>query len=190
MSLEGKSQEEITALAQLSDSVLSNPKYRTPFQRILKAANPGISLPEVDMLDTVSAAVKPHVDALNEMQQQRAADKAAQEAQNSANALFEGLKDDGVVRTRADFESLVKYANDNGFQTSAAGLKLAGAHRSSATELSTPTPMGAGAADFRPSNEVYKDFFKDPRGAATRIANEMVTDLKSGKLKLPAAPQH
>lgn len=186
MSLEGKSPEEITALAQLSDSVLSNPKYRTPFQRLLKASNPGISLPEVDMLDTVSAAVKPHIDKLAEIESQRAAEKAAQDAQNQASALFESLKDDGVVRTRAEFQVLVKYANDNGFQTVEAGLRMAANHRASETQLSTPTPMHGAGADFAPSNESYKDFFKDAKGTATRIANEMVSDLKSGKLKLPA----
>lgn len=190
MSLEGKSPEEITALAQLSDSVLSNPKFRTPYQRLLKAANPGISLPEVDMLDTVAAAVRPHIDKVAEMEQKAAALEAAAEAQNAANVLFECLKDDSVVRTRADFQALVKYANDNGFQTVEPGLRLAASHRDAETTLAKPSPMQGAGSDFAPSstNETYKDFFKDAKGTATRIANEMVSDLKSGKLKLPPVP--
>lgn len=188
MSLENKTPDEINALAQLADSVLSSPKYRTPFQRILKAANPGISLPEVDMLDNVAAAVQPHLAKINEMEQKDAAREVAQAAQNQANALFEALRDDGLVRTRKEFEALVKYAFDNGFQTVESGLRLAASHRSAETELSTPTPMRGAGMDFAPSttDQTYKDFFKDAKGTATRIANEMVNDLKSGKLKLPA----
>lgn len=189
MSLEGKTPEEVSALAQLADSVLTNPKYRTPFQRILKAANPGISLPEVDMLDTVNAAVKPHIDKLAEIEQQRAAEKAAQDAQNAANALFESLRDDGITRTRGEFQALVRYANDNGFQTVESGLRLAASHRSAETSLTTPTPMQGAGAEFAPSNETYKDFFKDARGTANRIAHQTLDDIKSGKLKLPATPQ-
>lgn len=189
MSLEGKSPDEVQALAQLADSVLTNPKYRTPFQRILKAANPGISLPEVDMLDMVAGAVKPHIDKIAEMEQSRAAEKAAQDAQNAANGLFESLRDDNITRTRGEFQALVKYANDNGFQTGEPGLRLAASHRSAETSLSTPTPMQGAGADFSPANESFKDFFKNGKEAATRIAHQTLDDIRSGKLKLPATPQ-
>ena len=187
MSLEGKSKEEIEALAQLSDSVLNNPKTRTSYQRLLKQANPNISLPEIDNLDLVAAAVKPHVDQIAAIAQKQATDDAARQAQTDANALFESLRDDGLVRTRKDFEALVKYATEKGFQPNEAGLRLAASHQASEVELARPTPMQGTGPEFAPNNEAYKDFFKDPKGTATRVATEMVNEIKAGKLKLPAA---
>lgn len=186
MSLEGKSQDEISALAELSDSLLSNPKTRQAFQRQLKVANPNISLPELDNLDMVANAVRPHIDKIAQLEQREQQRDANQSAQLQANALYEALKDDGVVATRKDFQELVKYASENGFQTVENGLRIAASHRQSASELATPTPMQGAGPEFAPTNEAYKDFFKNPRKAATDIANQMVNDIKSGKAKYPA----
>ena len=186
MSLEDKTPDEINALAQLADTVLNNPKTRTPYQRLLKQANPNISLPEIDNLDMVASAVKPHIDKIAQIEQERAAEKAQSEAQGAASAVYEALKDDGVIRTRAEFQALVKYANDKGFQTVETGLRMAASHRASESELAQPSPMPGTGPEFAPGNEAYKDFFKNPKGTATAIATQMVNEMKSGKIKLPA----
>jgi hypothetical protein len=59
MSLEGKSQQEVAALAALSDSLLADPKTRGQFQRLVKVAKPGVSLPEIELEDKVAAAIRP-----------------------------------------------------------------------------------------------------------------------------------
>lgn len=184
MSLEGKSPDEIAALAQLADSVLSDPKTRTVFQRQLKIANPGVSLPEIDNLDMVANAVRPHIEKIGVLETKIAQSEAQTSAQREAEARFEALKDDGVIRTRKEFEELVQYANKSGFQTTDAGLRIAVSHRAAETTLATPTPMPGAGPEFSKDNEAYRDFFKNPKAAATAVATDMINDFKSGKLKI------
>jgi hypothetical protein len=49
MSLEGKTQEEIAALAELALQISSNPKTRAGFLNLSKQNNPDASIPEVDI---------------------------------------------------------------------------------------------------------------------------------------------
>ena len=49
MSLEGKSAEEISALAELADQLANDPKTRKGFLHLSKAANPNAHIPEVDI---------------------------------------------------------------------------------------------------------------------------------------------
>jgi hypothetical protein len=49
MSLEGKSVEEIQALAELASSLASDPKTRMGFLQLTKAVNPTTSIPEIDI---------------------------------------------------------------------------------------------------------------------------------------------
>lgn len=49
MSLEGKSPEEIEALAMLAQGLASNPKTRNGFLRLTKTANPDTAIPEIDI---------------------------------------------------------------------------------------------------------------------------------------------
>ena len=171
MSLEGKSEQEIAALAQLADSVLNNPKTRTAFQRQLKVANPEISLPEIDTQDAIISAVKPHVDALKKTQdelQQMQQDK-------SANNLYESLHDDRVCASRKDFGELVQYAAAKGFQTSEDGLRMAASHRRSEMEAAEPTPLTAGLPSILDKGN--KDLMKDPNGWARAEASKAIAEL-------------
>lgn len=176
MSLEGKTPEEINALAQIADSVMSDPKTRLPFQRILKQANPRLSVPEVEIEDRISAATKPLQD---ELEQRRARD-ATQEAQAAANALYQTLRDDRVVKGRADFNDLVKYAADKGFQTTESGLRMASSHRASEQQAAEPTPQQIGTVNLG-DRETHKDLLKDPTGWARREAAKAIDDLNKGK---------
>ena len=171
MSLEGKSDEEIRALAELTDSVLNNPKTRTQFQRVLKTANPNISLPEIDNLDTIAAAVKPHVEKLGQVEAKL--EQADQD--RAANALYEALRDDRVVGNRKDFGELVKYASEKGFQTSEAGIRMAAQHRRDELEAAEPTPLTAGLPSILQKDN--KDLMKDPNGWARGEANKAIAEL-------------
>lgn len=172
MSLEGKSAEEINALAELADSVMSNPKTRTPFQRILKAANPGISVPEIEIEDRVAAATKPHVDKLAQLE----ARDAQRDAEQAANVLYEGLRDDRVVKNRKDFSELVTYAAEKGFSTAEAGLRMASQHRAAEQTPAEPTPQTAGMVDLS-QREQHKDLLSNPQGWARNTANAAIDEL-------------
>ena len=55
MSLEGKTEQEIAALAELSAQLSSNPKTRAGFLQLSKMANPDAAIPEVDIPVQVKA---------------------------------------------------------------------------------------------------------------------------------------
>jgi len=59
MSLEGKTTEEISALAELSAQLSANPKTRQGFLQLSKLANPDAAIPEVD----IPAQLKSMMDA-------------------------------------------------------------------------------------------------------------------------------
>lgn len=178
MSLEGKTAQEIEALATLADSIANNPRTRMPFQRLLKAANPGISVPEVDMEERVAAAVKPHVEKIEKLE----ARDAQLEAQTAGNVLYENLRDDGVVKNRATFGELVKYASEQGFQTTDSGLRMAARHRSAEQESAEPTPYTAGGFDLS-DTKTNGDLMKNPNAWARDTASRVLDEIAKGRNK-------
>lgn len=160
MSLEGKSPEEIEALAVLADSALSNPNTRGIFQRVLKKANPNLSIPELELEDRVAAAVKPHIDKVANLE----ATNARNVELNSANMLYETLHDDRVVAGRKDFNELVTYAAGKGFMTTEQGLRMAASHRTAELEAAEPTPSNMAMTKILQRDN--KDLMKDPAGWA------------------------
>lgn len=170
MALEGKTTEEIEALAQLADSVLSNPKTRGVFQRTLKTANPSLSIPELELEDRVAAAVKPHIDKVATLEATNA--RNAEMAQ--ANTLYETLHDDRVVSGRKDFNELVKYAADKGFMTNEQGLRMAGSHRVTEQEMAEPTPHIMTAELLQRDN---KDLMANPALWARQEAAKAMDEL-------------
>lgn len=171
MSLEGKNADEITALAALADSVLGNQKTRGAFLRMQKQVNPNVSIPEIDIQDSIAAQVKPHVEEVERMRLERERDKS----QQAATALYENLREAGAVKNRTEFSALVTYASEKGFQTTEGGLRMAASHRASEQEAAEPTPM-PGAIDLSQPKE-HKDLMRDPAGWANRTAREALDEL-------------
>jgi hypothetical protein len=58
MSLEGRTAEEIQALAELAESLGNNPKTRAGFLRGVKALNPDANIPEIDIPASLGHVVK------------------------------------------------------------------------------------------------------------------------------------
>lgn len=176
MALEGKSQAEVAALAALADGLLSDKRTRGPFQRMVKAVNPTVVLPEVEIEDRVAAALKPIADENAALRAEREKDKL----QGAANALYEELKDQGVVTSRADFSDLVKFAAKEGFQTNAAGLAKAGRHRTAEAELAEPTPSSLGLDGLK-IGKGDADLIKNPTEWARNAANAALNDLAKAR---------
>ena len=70
MSLEGKTAEEISALAELAENLANDPKTRAGFLRLTKTANPGANIPEVDIPAGLVASFQPHLDRLALLEKQ------------------------------------------------------------------------------------------------------------------------
>lgn len=180
MSLEGKSPDEIQALAELAADVLGNPKTAGTFQRLVKHNNPGISMPMVELEDKAAAAFanqQKKIDALD--------GKLAQsDAEKHASALFENLRDDGVVTTRASFNELVTWANGNGFVVNEMGLRKAAMQRTYEQEAAEPTPATVGHGAFSlGQGEDGKSFMKDPTGHARTVASQAMDELRKQRGK-------
>lgn len=65
MSLEGKSPDEIQALAELAQSLHDNPKTHHGFMVLNKIANPQLPVPEVDIPAGVQGVLKPLLERMD-----------------------------------------------------------------------------------------------------------------------------
>lgn len=174
MSLEGRPQEEIMSLAELSSALLGDPNTRREYQKLLKKHNPKLSIPEIDTEDRVSEIVKPITDKMEKIEARSQVDQAT----IAANNMYEALRDDRVVNSRKEFSELVKYASEKGFQTTDGGLRLAAQYRSDELAHAEPTPHSAAAALIPRDN---KDLMKDPQGWARNQANQAMADIMKNR---------
>ena len=104
MSLEGKTVEEIQALAELADSLSRNPKTRTGFLQLTKNANPDAAIPEIDIPFGLQAQMKPYIDKIDALS--RAAEK--RELEDRVRNQREALVTKGIPRDKiADVEKVM-----------------------------------------------------------------------------------
>lgn len=97
MSLEGKTPEEIAALAELSSSLMADPKTRSGMLRLTKMANPGANIPEIDIPDQLANAFKPQLERLAHLEkqvQERDAEERVRKSRKDALAVSGVSRDD------------------------------------------------------------------------------------------------
>ncbi len=182
MSLEGKSEEEIQALAAIADELVNDPKYGMAFKRLVKAHNPNASVPDVELEQRVAVELQARDKEIGDLKK----DKVLNESERATNALYEALRDSGNVTTRDSFVKLCEYANKNGFMVNETGLKMAARHKQNEEEAAEPTPMNGVVPGFElGEGELGKAFMKDPRGTALNVAAKAMDELK--KLRGPGA---
>jgi len=173
-SLEGLTDDEIAALAATARTLRDNPRTRLGFLQLAKAANPDLSIPELEAEERRVAAIR----SSNERMQAIDGRFAELDSKEAANALYEGLREEGVVKSRSDFNALVKYAAEKGFQTNEAGLRIASGHRAEELRAAEPTPTF-----LSPATPVAldKDLMKNPIGWASTSAATALNELKANR---------
>lgn len=180
MSLEGKSPAEIEALAALANDVLGNPKTAGVFQRLVKANNPNVSMPLVELEDKTVAALAARDKKIDALETR----VTLSDAEKAANQLFENLRDAGSVTTRASFNELVTWANTNGFMATEQGLKKAALQRSIEMEAAEPTAQHVNNGfELAGKDDQSKAFMKDPIGTARAAAAKAMDELRAGRAK-------
>ena len=181
MSLEGKTPEEIQALAALADDVLSKPDTAGVFQRLVKKNHPNVSMPMVELEDRARAEFAKQQKTIDEL----GGKVAMNDAEKAVNVLFENLRDAGTVSTRASFNELVKWASENGFMTTEQGLKKAAMQRAIEQEAAEPTPqtVNNGFQLGGQADDASKLFMKDPIGAARAAASKAMDELRDARGK-------
>lgn len=169
VSLEGMDEAEIRSLALLAKSMRDNPTTRDKFLGVVQEANPNLRIPEMEARRHSDAALASRDKEIAELRAQAEADRQQQAAQ----ARIASLREDGVVRNANEFNDVVKYAAENGFQTSDEGLKRAAAARRAELEAATPTPTSA-----IPKPHIgNKDLMKNPQGWARTEAASVMDEL-------------
>lgn len=181
MSLEGKSPEEIAALAALADDVMGNPKTSGVFQRLIKQNNPNVSLPLIELEDKAAAAFQKQEAKIAELQGQL----AQRESTDGANNLYEHMKDAGIAYTRAEFNKLCTYATEHGFLCTEMGLRNAYTMKTQEETAAIPTPQTINHGQFAVSDsaDLSKSFFRDPTGTAKAQAIEAMAAIAKNRLQ-------
>ena len=173
LTLEGLAPEEIQALALAGRQMRDNPNTRGLYLRMLKAANPSVPIPEVDVEVRTARALAARDQQIKEMRDR----EVVREQRDHAVALFETLREDQVVNTRQDFADLVKYAHENGFVTNETGLRKARAFRNQENAGGEPTPF-----TYRPVvPRDNKDLMKNPREWARKEANAAISEIMKAR---------
>jgi len=173
MSLEGKSVEEIQALAELANGLASDPKTRRGFLQLTKMANPATSIPEVDIPVQLESMLKPHfekLDALSKRAEQEDRERAVLKRR-------EELIDEGV--DPKDIPKVEKLMVDKGI----ANHKTAVEHMRLEARSAEPTPAAfSGPRRFeQPKLPDLKAFGGDQKAYAYATAYQVIDELRGRK---------
>jgi hypothetical protein len=174
MSLEGKSVEEIQALAELANGLSTDPKTRTGFLRLAKIANPATSIPEIDIPDSLrqqfEAPLK-QLDALTKAHEERQLRDKIQERRQSI--IAKGVNAD-------DVPAIEKLMVDKGI----ANHDTAVEHFNMQQRAAVPTPASTmpGMRKFeRPTVPDMKAFSNDPKAFSYATAYAAIDELRGRK---------
>ena len=174
MSLEGKSAAEIEALAELAQGLASDPKTRQGFLHLTKLANPGTSIPEIDIPANIRAAMDAplkQLDALTKKQAER-------EMQDSILARRQELMSKGV--TAAEIPKLEKLMVDKGIANHETALEHMRLQDRSAEP--TPSTTGTGMRKFeKPTMPDLKAFGGDMKAFTYKTANDVIDEFRGRK---------
>lgn len=107
MSLEGKSQEEIAALAELAEQLANDPKTRNGFLSLSKIANPNAHIPEVDIPHQVKGILEAGLKRVEEAEKK----VAEMEAERNITARRKALVSSGKASER-DIDAIEKLMVD------------------------------------------------------------------------------
>ena len=169
--LEGKSVEEIQALAELANMLASDPKTRGSFLQLTKAANPNANIPEVD----IPAALRKQfeepmqrLDALTKAQEKR-------ELQDQIEAKRREIIAKGV--DPKDVEKVEKLMVEKGIanhDTAIEHMRL-----SEKAAIPTPAPSGQGLRRFdKPTMPDLKSHGGDQKAWSYSVANSVIDELR------------
>lgn len=174
MSLEGKSVEEIQALAELANGLASDPKTRNGFLRLTKIANPSTSIPEVDIPAQLGEMFKPHLEKLDALAKRA-------EKEDSERAILrrrEELMAEGV--DAKDIPKIEKLMVDKGI----ANHKTAVEHMKLESRAAEPTPSQGfqGTRKFdQPKLPDFKAFGGDQKAYSYATAYQVIDELRGRK---------
>lgn len=172
MSLEGKSPEEIAALASLALDLSSNAKTRDGFLRLTKAANPSAHIPEVDIPAQMMGQFKPHLDRLEQLEKQ-ASDRAMQDRiKDQRREALRSVK--GV--TRDDLPAIEKLMVERGIPDHKTAAEFYALQNKAAEP--TPGAMQANRTLGAPKMPDLKEFGGNMQAWSRRAAHDAIDEMR------------
>lgn len=178
-SIEGFTEDDIKALAEIQIRTMSNPKTRLGQQKLMRDAGIEQQLPELDAYERHAAAEQRLRDEL------AARDKKIQEIElrTQREGLIQSLIDKGVMDSRTQFEEIERFGVENkiaDYEKAAHFWKL-----SQKSAEPSSTPFAPYSAPTKPVLEGL-DKFKGSRSQwAESEAHKAWNEIKSGKALLP-----
>lgn len=170
MSLEGKTAEEIQSLAELSASLMNDPKTRAGMLRLTKMANPAANIPEIDIPDSIASAFKPQLDRLAQLEKQ-VQERDAQDRVRSARK--NALEVQGV--SKEDIPAIEKLMVDKQIPDHKTAAEFLQMQRKSAE----PTPAAGVNRTFgMPKTPDLKDFGGNMQAWARKNAFDVIDQLR------------
>ena len=130
-SLEGMSPEAIAELAVLSKSLSDNPKTRKAFLGLMKAADPTMNIPEVDIPNQVGAALQEGLKRLEKVENRMSQREIEGEIMKRRNAIVSS----GLV-SEAEVPEVEKLMLEKGISTHETAAQFFASQKKSAA----PTP--------------------------------------------------
>lgn len=177
MSLEDLTPEAQSELAALSRELAENPKTRKTFLRLTKEVRPNLPVPELeieDRADAVLAKAQSTVTSLESKLMER--DARDELASRRSNLIKKGLVKNDEEVSEVEKIMLDKKIPDH---------ETAAEYWNFMKQAATPTPTTFSPNVFdKGTKDRFAPYWKNPAAAARESAAQILTDMRSGKIKL------
>lgn len=173
-SLEDFSPEEYKNMGKLYATLVKDPTTRELTLRATKKVAPGTAIPEIDVLDRVGSAVKPHLDKISALEKR----ELERDVKERIREKREALSAEGFSRDEIDsVEKLMVEKQIPDYKTAGEFFRLQ-------SKSAAPTPASYVAQNRLP---VDKAKFKEAGGSKKYFiqdAHQAVDDIRAGRIKL------
>lgn len=179
MSLEGKTAEEIAQLAELAQSLGTNPKTRLGFLQLTKNANPDISIPEIDIPNSMYPAFQKSMERLGKLEQENADMKMEKSVLSKRSAL---LANDKLNVTQKDIPAIEKLMVEKGIPDHNTAAEFYQMQQKAATP--TPAQTTTGQRHNPVPTMDLKPFSGNINQWAQQTARDTIDSIRAGQIKL------
>jgi hypothetical protein len=173
-SLENFSPEELANMGKLYATLVNDPQTREVTLRATKKVSPKTAIPEIDVLDRVGQAVKPHIDRVTNLEQKL--------LQKDVEAKIEAKRSDlrEMGHSKSEIDAIEKLMVEKQIPDH----KTAAEFYSMQSKQTTPTP-----ANWTNPNKIPLDREKSKAAGGFKKfflqdAHQAVDEIRSGKIKL------
>jgi hypothetical protein len=171
VALEGMSNDEALQAGLLYSRLLKNPATRNQALALMKAGDPNLHIPEVDIPQQFQTAMKPLADELAELKKKNEELTLA----TARKGILEDLVSDGLAENIAEAKVIEKFAVDHKI----ADYKEAANFYRMSQQQAAPTPDTMNGYPGTMELPIdFKEIAKNPRGWARKMAVSSMAEFK------------